>query len=143
MAGFGGGLGGYVGGTPRIESVAPRELRPLYGRIGMSFPPVISLYAPGKPSPVAENFVNASRSMWAKLVPHADAVVVVGARPLAADPHIWQPLIESKADVWYIGGQHGDEYERFQQQLGRRLSPLGRRFNQGFDHLAARMRILS
>lgn len=140
MAGMG---QGYVGGNPEIEAVPPHTLRPLYGRIGISLPPVISLYAPGKPSPVAENFVRATRELWAEEIERADAVVVIGARPLQTDSHIWQPLIDASAEVWYIGGQSGDEYGRFREELGRRLSALGRRFDSSFERLAARLTLLS
>jgi hypothetical protein len=137
------GMGQYVGGDPPIEAIPPEHLRPLYDRIGMSLPPVISLYAPGKLSPVAENFVNAIRALWVDALQHADVVVIIGARPLQADAHVWEPVLKSKAEVWYIGGQSGDEYDRFQDHLGRRLSPLGDRFSNGIGRLSARLKILS
>jgi hypothetical protein len=140
MAGMG---AGYVGGSPSIEVVPPSSLRPLYGRIGISLPPVISLYAPGKPSPVAESFVAATRQLWAGAVREADVVVVIGARPLGADDHIWTPLLMSRADVWYVGGQDGGDYELLERRLQRRLSPLGRRFDESFGRLTARLKILS
>jgi hypothetical protein len=140
MAGVG---AGYVGGSPAIEAIPPQALRPLYARIGISLPPVISLYAPGKPSPVAESFVNGLRQLWARAVYEADVTVVIGARPLAADAHIWDPLLSALGDIWYVGGQDEVEYEVFQDRLGRRLSPLGRRFDEAFGRLAARLKILS
>jgi hypothetical protein len=122
-----------------LRGVDLPEVRRLYDT-GYALPPAMSLFAPGKPTPVAGTWVDETRRQWAEWVQGADVVVVIGARPLFEDAHIWEPIIGSSAEVWYIGGTSDANYQTFQSRLGPRITHLADRFVQGFGPLARRLR---
>jgi hypothetical protein len=122
-----------------LRAVDLPEVRRLYDS-GYALPPAMSLFAPGKPTPVARTWVDQTRRQWAEWAQGADVVVVIGARPLLEDAHIWEPIIDSSAEVWYIGGTSDSNYQTFQSQLGHRITHLADRFVQGFGPLARRLR---
>ena len=107
-----------------VEPVNLVELRRRYSA-GYALPPAMSLFAPGKPTPVATSFIDETRRQWAEWVRHATAVVVIGVRPVLADTHLWQPIISSKAQVWWIGTASGLDYDILSDQLSEsRLYPI-------------------
>jgi hypothetical protein len=67
----------YAGGDVPITPRPPGDVRPLYDRVGLSLPPVISLYAPGKTTPVSPDFVATTREAWASCVRDANVAVVM------------------------------------------------------------------
>ena len=89
-------------------------------------PPMLSLYAPGKPTPVALATVTAIRQAWQEWIRKSDVLVVIGARILRCDPHIFRPLKKAPGEIWFVGDHrdfHGD----------RRVTVLGRRFADSLD----------
>jgi hypothetical protein len=122
-----------------LRGVDLPEVPRLYNT-GYALPPAMSLFAPGKPTPVASTWVDETRRQWADWVQGADVVAIIGARPLFEDGHIWDPIINSSAEVWYIGGSSDSNYQIFKSQLGPRLTHLADRFVSGFGPLARRLR---
>lgn len=116
------------------------ELDHLYDS-GYSMPPAISLYAPGKKTPVAQGWVDGCRQEWRAVALSAHAIAVIGVRPNWDDAHIWQPIIESRAHVWYIGGVV--DYEALQQKAGRTVMHLGKTFDEGIGPLTRLLRVLT
>jgi hypothetical protein len=107
------GGGAYISGAP-LKVV---DIDEVHQASVTGFPSAMSLYAPGKPDLVCPEFVHRFRDDWAEAVDGSDVVIVIGARPvLDSDPHIWQPIIDSPAELVLIGG--GDD--AFQRLVGPR-----------------------
>lgn len=115
----------YEGG---IQPHSPAEIRAKYAA-GYALPPAMSLYAPGKPSPVAKSFVDQSRAQWTNWVQASDLIICIGVRPLLADTHIWDPIVASTARIWYIAGTTDQAFMDLAAAVGPRLDVIGTRFN--------------
>ena len=74
----------YEGG---VEPIKLAEMLQRHAE-GNSLPPAMSLYAPGKPSPVAPTLVATTRDQWRAWVGSSDVCIIIGARPNFADSHI-------------------------------------------------------
>jgi hypothetical protein len=105
---------------------------------GYSVPPVMSLFAASKHSPINAPFVTAMRDDWGRWATAAGVIVVVGAQPYFADAHIWNPVVAGDGAVWYIGGTGGD-FDRLAKELGGRLDHLGDRFATSLKPLLERL----
>jgi hypothetical protein len=104
-----------------------------------SLPPAMSLYAPGKHTPVAHEWVARVRDEWRKAAIGSYAIAVIGVRPIWDDTHIWQPIIESKAHVWYVGGDA--DHQTLVARVTR-SEHLGRTFDEAISPLGQRLKAL-
>ncbi len=94
---------GLIGG--RILHVPPKESRRRYrSRNQVECTPAMSLITPGKPMPVGEDDIAELRQRWQTWLSETDLIILIGVRPVPTDEHIWGPIVQSRADVWYIGG---------------------------------------
>jgi hypothetical protein len=120
----------------------PRRLDEIdaYYESGPAIPPAMSLYAPGKDTPVAPKWVDRSRSEWRAVALAANAVAVIGVRPIWDDAHIWDPVIGSRADLWYIGD--AESHRDLEDRAGRRVIHLARTFSEGLGPLGRLMHVL-
>jgi hypothetical protein len=124
-----------------IEALHPDQVLDKFDR-DYSLPPAMSLFAPGKPTPVAAQFVGETRAEWSDWARASKYIAVIGAAPYLADDHIWTPILEGGADVWYVGGDDRD-FASFRLELGSRLTVLGRRFSDAVAPIARRLQILA
>jgi hypothetical protein len=92
---------------------------------------------------VSPGELNRIREHWRQIVRDADVVIVIGARPNLDDNHVWDPILESTADVWQVGGSSGDDFEEYESKLGRRFSKLGDTFDGAIPNLDVRLRIVA
>jgi hypothetical protein len=134
------GAGAYF--ESPIEPRHPREIAALYAA-GPSMPPAISLYAPGKPSPMAPTALAQLRDRWSDAARAATVVIVVGARVVLADSHVWDPIARGKCEVWYIGQPVGPDFAGFAAGLGARLTMFADTFDAALPRLDSRLRILA
>jgi hypothetical protein len=88
---------------------------------------MISLYAPGKPTPVAAEAVKGIREGWESWVKRSDVIVVIGARVLHQDRHIYTPLKKAPGHIWYVGATNGFQIHK------RPVVQLARRFDKALD----------
>lgn len=132
-------VGAYYEGP--LEPRSLDELENLYAVEDYSFPPAMSLYAPGKHTPVAPSWVERSRREWRRVGLAANAVAVIGVRPIWDDSHVWEPVIESHADIWYIGGDA--DYADLATRARRNVLHLGRTFDEGIGPLNRLLRLLA
>ena len=130
-------VGTYYDGP--LEFVDPGSIRSRYAESGPAIPPAMSLFAPGKESPVAPTFARETRGEWARAIASSDVAVVIGAQPNMADGHVWEPIIEHAPAVWYVGG-HGGDFPAFEARLEDRLESLGDRFEEASRELERRIR---
>jgi hypothetical protein len=122
-----------------LEIVAPEEVEAIYEAAeGLSIPPAISLYEPTKHSPVGGGLIQKVREHWADVVPNADVVLSIGARPVAQDAHIWDPILNSNAQVLFVGGQDRD-YGRRAWELGERMEYFGLTFEESIPRIEERL----
>ena len=129
----------FEGGL-RVPPPEPSEVRAEYDR-GFALPPAMSLFAPGKPTPVAKSLAAEIRGQWASWVRQCDFITIVGARPLFADAHAWDPIVESQGQVWYVGGE-GDFSELSAKAAGRAVH-VAERFDAALEPLARKLEILA
>ncbi|HVC06145.1 MAG TPA: hypothetical protein VND98_00970 [Solirubrobacterales bacterium] len=123
-----------------LEARHPTEIASLYAN-GPSMPPAISLYTTGKASMTGPSAIAAVREKWAAWVGQADVILPIGARVVLADHHVWEPMVESQADVWFVGGSEGD-FDTLRQQLGPRLIELAGSFDEAVPIIGRRLRLL-
>jgi hypothetical protein len=97
--------------------------------------PIMSLYMEGKPLAVSPSVVRQIQQALEQDLLNADAVFVVGVRPVLGDKHIWQPLATSDAPVYYVGDQAGFETWRKVHRSERASTHLGDRFGAAFDSI--------
>lgn len=71
---------------------------------------------------------------WADWVGKTALVIPIGVRPWLADVHVWNPIIQSTAQILYVGGRDGD-YGKLEAALGKRLSFGGSTFETGLDSI--------
>src|SRR3954471_20333375 len=95
---------------------------------------------PGKPTPVAAQFVDQTRREWGVWARSAQYVTVIGAAPNLADHHVWQPILDSSSTVWYVGGEERD-FADFSKALGTRLSNLGHRMSDALPGIERRLSV--
>ncbi len=125
------GIHNMYKGPPQI--VHPREVASRYARENI-IPPMMSIYMPGKPTQSGSDFLDQVRSEWAQWVSKCSVVIVIGVRPLLAEGHVWDPIVESDAEVWYVGSESGD-FLALRERLSSRLVRVGKRFGLSMDPL--------
>lgn len=117
------------------------EVRALYDA-DFAFPPCMSLYAEGKATLVCQSFIDDARSGWATWVRRCDYVISVGTRPNLADAHVWDPIVESKAIVWFVGGKDAGVAE-LEGAIGTRFRHVAETFEEAAPILCRRLRLLA
>jgi hypothetical protein len=74
--------------------------------------PALALYSPDKRVLFSPNFVDAQKEYWRKALDVAERICVVGLKVHPSDTHIWGPLANSTAPLFYAGGEPA-EFERW------------------------------
>jgi hypothetical protein len=99
--------------------------------------PAMAVYAAGKNVYYCRNFVHAQQKSYSEAVAAASKIFVVGVRVHRIDEHVWKPLAESKAPIYYVGG----ESDLFKEWCDSDRSPkshgyvLGSTFEGAFPHI--------
>ena len=124
-----------------VEIQHPATVETMYKQ-GFGLPPCMSLYAEGKATLVSEETIDTNRAGWNTWAPECDYILTIGASPNLADTHVWRPILESRANVWLIGGTDGD-YLEVQQMLGARFCHLGNKFEEALPPLCRRLRVIA
>jgi len=132
----GGSSGFYDGGLPQIPMSLP-AVRELYAN-DFALPPMMSMYTRNKHSPVGRTFLDLTRRKWREWLDTCSVILVIGARPVLWDEHIWTPIIDSPAQVWFVGGKDTN-YEELNKQLGSRLHYVGATFRDSMPALVRRL----
>lgn len=118
--------------------MSPWEAKAKYDA-GFALPAAMSLYAPGKHTPVAREFVDETRRLWNSWVESCATIIAIGVRPLVSDAHIWDSIIGSKCAVWFVGGQSA-EYRGLDAAIDGRLRYFGETFGGAIEGLVAALR---
>lgn len=99
------------------------------------FPPVICLYTKQKPAPIGENFFSHLHEQWKKLVLNARQIFIIGAKPNTTDKHIWEPLSDTLAEIYYIGNEKSCTEWSIRTNRKKRTHIIGDRFINGKNKL--------
>jgi len=67
--------------------------------------PAMSLYMAGKPVSISPSEIRHVQSMWREAVLGCTAVIIVGVHPVLHDDHIWAPLAQTQAPLYFVGDQ--------------------------------------
>lgn len=126
-----------VGG--KVVAIPPRRVIELYAS-QQNIPPAMSLYAPGKHSPVAPDYIEEARRQWNEWAARAKTVIAIGVRYVPDDGHIWNGVIRGTSHVWYLGDDLSAE--QLTHQLGGRFDRLGRHFHESLPDLVNRVQHL-
>jgi len=90
----------------------------LFSSYKPAFFPVLGLYSPDKPSIVAPGKLQDLRNTLAERINRATALVLIGLRPNPRDPHLWEPVAQSRASkIAYVGGE--PDYEALKKLQGK------------------------
>jgi hypothetical protein len=128
-----------MGGDIRPDIVDPREVaRYRMTESASAFPPVVSLYAPGKHSPMCPEFINEMRITIDTQFTSADLIVVIGTRYMPDDNHIFAPIVDASAPVIYVGG-NDDATGQLHEAIGSRLDHIGEKFADSIPALEAKL----
>jgi len=129
----------YAGGQGlRLVAVPPQQVASVYtGEVNI--PPAMSLYAPGKHSPTAPELINALRNQWRRWASSADVVIVIGARFVANDTHIWDGLVRGHSSIWFVGDDDSACTLLHEVGVGR-FTHLGHSFKAALSKLSTRLK---
>jgi len=116
------------------------EVRAMYDA-EFAIPPCMSLYSDGKATLVGQSFIEVARAGWAKWIRRSDYLIVIGARPNLADAHVWDPILESKAIVWFVGGEDPGVVD-LHNAIGRRFHHVAETFEEAAPILCRRLRLV-
>jgi hypothetical protein len=103
--------------------------------------PMMSLYMQGKPLNVSPSVIKQVQKAWADGVSTAKAVFVVGVRPLPTDDHVWAPLAETPASLYFVGDTGAFSEWVAAARDGRPSFQLGTRFNESYFDLLDRVQV--
>jgi hypothetical protein len=121
-----------------IKAVDLPDVRVAFRRNGLAIPPVMCVYMPGKPTQTVEKALTQARQEWATWAKSVDFITVIGVRPNLREEYVWRPILESSAEVCYVGGETGD-YIDLAKGLARRLGPTRPTFEDAIDEIIARI----
>ena len=132
----------YIAGPGvKLVAVPPAKVVSIYNG-QPNIPPAMSLYAPGKHSPTAPDLIMALRSRWEQWARMADVVIVIGARYVPEDLHIWNGIHQGRGNVWYVGDKSSATV--CAEHIGqKRFTHLDYYFKPAVRKLAARLKILA
>jgi len=79
------------------------------------------------------------RSQWAEWALNAETVVIIGARPIPAEGHVWKPVLDSIGKVFYVGGA-STGLEQLKEKLGSRIQVVGVRFREALPSIVSALK---
>ncbi len=77
--------------------------------INDAFPPVMSYFEPNKRTTSGASFISSQRARWSELVNQADVIVAIAIKLRVDDSHIWDPIQQCSADLYYCSGNSSGE----------------------------------
>jgi hypothetical protein len=133
-----GNSGADVIGGP-LHILNPVELEQAW-EDGIGPSPVMSLYAPDKPSPNCPSHIDAQRDTLWNTIERAAAVVVIGASLRIEDYDVFEGIARSEAPVFYVGGKSEPPPGFRQARNGRPFERLGSDFLTSIPAIVDRLR---
>jgi hypothetical protein len=101
--------------NPTIIPVSPKEAIAHVRQSGLYA--AMCLYTVHKPIQIAAGLIEGFQHEWAATVRRAAQVVVIGTRPHDEDRHLWEPLAETRAELYFVGSE--DSFNDWVSRSGR------------------------
>ena len=118
--------------------VRPVEVAKIYNDgQELAIPPIICAYAPGKRTPVSKGLIQQLRDRWRSTCERADRIFIIGARVNADDDHVFAPVLESKASLWFVGADQ--DFAHLRELRLKRANHLGSTFDQALPAILKRL----
>lgn len=70
--------------------------------------PVMAFYGPEKKGQMGANFIKQSKDKLSKVIKNSEKIVIIGVKPVSGDEHIWNPIINTKAEILYVSPSNDD-----------------------------------
>lgn len=117
-----------------IEPLNPSDVRRVYlGNTALY--PAMCLYAKGKPITMSPSVIKKAQATWADEVQKAEIICVIGIHPNPTDAHIWSPITESDAQLYYVGNESAFKAWTSQYRADKANLHLGNKWNAVFDEV--------
>jgi hypothetical protein len=101
--------------------------------------PAMCMFAVGKPSQISPHVFAGYQSKWAELINRAKKVFVIGVRPHLIDSHVWGPLGNTDAELFFVGSLN--EYTGWlPDRRARPTNYVGPTFREALDVLSRELR---
>ncbi|MDH5184338.1 MAG: hypothetical protein OEX12_10650 [Gammaproteobacteria bacterium] len=102
--------------------------------------PVMCLYMEGKILNVSPSIIKSLQDSWAERVLSASSVFCIGVRPMLGDSHIWDPISQTDASVYFVGNQ-SEIGEWIENNRVGTSTYLGNRFNTAYSSIRERINL--
>lgn len=110
-----------------LEAITPQEAIN-YVRTGGLYG-AMCLYTVHKPIQIGTDVIQGLQDAWAGAVRAAQTVIVIGTRPHDEDKHLWEPMVETDAELHFVGSEDGfNEWVRRSGRPAAKSHFLGQRF---------------
>jgi hypothetical protein len=86
----------------------------------------------------ADGAITTVRREWANVASGADLVLTIGVRAVLDDVHIWDPILNTSAEIWFVGGEGGD-FSALSARVGKRLTTIAPRFDEAVPSIRRRL----
>ncbi|MHB8068632.1 MAG: hypothetical protein ACYDIC_12125 [Desulfobaccales bacterium] len=100
--------------------------------------PAMCLYMEGKPLSISPSVIRQLQEMWKDAVSMAQAIFCIGVYPLEADDHIWSPIAETEATLFFVGNKAAFSSWAERNRHGS-FFYLGARFHEAYQSLIERI----
>ncbi|HJX59448.1 hypothetical protein A2V61_02490 [Candidatus Woesebacteria bacterium RBG_19FT_COMBO_47_8] len=101
--------------------------------------PVMALFTENKPAPLGFDFIEHIQKEWKNLILNVKQVIIVGVKPYPQDYHIWDPLRETHANIFYVGDKQ--KFEEWNTSSGRsgNTIPISGTFAEAMEKIFERL----
>ncbi|MBX0325577.1 hypothetical protein EGH21_21365 [Halomicroarcula sp. F13] len=117
-----------------VEAVSRKEVIQ-YHRGNNALYPAMALFRPDKYTQVGTSVIQSIQGKWKEAVQQSDKVGIIGVNPRPSDDHLWEPLSNTDAEIFYIGGEDSfDRWTRNHRDSGMNTF-ISNRFHEGVSEL--------
>jgi hypothetical protein len=108
--------GSGVSFTPgALEAVSPQDA--IAAVQGDGLYSAMCLYTVHKPIQIGTEVIRGMQEAWANSVRSAEKVIVIGTRPHDEDRHLWEPLADTDAALYFVGNR--ESFNEWVRRSGR------------------------
>lgn len=115
-----------------IEVVQPNQVQQLVQNRPAG--PCMSYYMKDKPTAVGQRTIQAIQKKWIEFIKNSEKIVIIGTNVNLEDNHIWEPIMESNADIGFVGNQISFSVLESSNQ-NRKVELLGDRFENAVTNI--------
>lgn len=102
--------------SSRIKTFPVQVINELLNKPNQAKYPCIAIYVEGKVTQMGQRYLWRIQNRFHRYIFECESVVLIGVRPWPKDYHVWNSIFETKAKVFYVGGQK--DYATLKQHRG-------------------------